>query len=174
MYAEHRAQLNMIIGPNGTGKSSIVCAIAIGLAFSPKVLGRSDNVADFVKKGHTHGWVEIELKGKPGQRNVVVKRTIDFTEEGVGKKAKAGVQSKFFLNGASCQVDAGRTKNPCAGAASTEKAVKAKVKGLGIDVNNLWYAAQIQSECIHQVLAQHLPPPRSRQQVLRDERHGPA
>ena len=29
--------LNMIIGPNGTGKSSIACAIALGLNFSPSV-----------------------------------------------------------------------------------------------------------------------------------------
>lgn len=29
--------LNMILGPNGTGKSSIAAAIAIGLAFPPKV-----------------------------------------------------------------------------------------------------------------------------------------
>lgn len=29
--------LNMIIGANGTGKSSVACALAIGLAWPPKV-----------------------------------------------------------------------------------------------------------------------------------------
>jgi len=29
--------LNMILGPNGTGKSTIAAAIAIGLGFPPKV-----------------------------------------------------------------------------------------------------------------------------------------
>jgi structural maintenance of chromosomes protein 5 len=29
--------LNMIIGPNGTGKSSIACAIALGLNWPPSV-----------------------------------------------------------------------------------------------------------------------------------------
>lgn len=29
--------LNMILGPNGTGKSSIAACIAIGLGFPPKV-----------------------------------------------------------------------------------------------------------------------------------------
>ena len=29
--------LNMILGPNGTGKSSIACAIALGLNFPPSV-----------------------------------------------------------------------------------------------------------------------------------------
>jgi len=29
--------LNMVIGPNGTGKSTLVCAICIGLGYDPKV-----------------------------------------------------------------------------------------------------------------------------------------
>lgn len=29
--------LNMILGPNGTGKSSIAAALAVGLGFHPKV-----------------------------------------------------------------------------------------------------------------------------------------
>lgn len=33
-------RLNLILGPNGTGKSSIVCALCVGLAGSTKV--RSD------------------------------------------------------------------------------------------------------------------------------------
>ena len=30
--------MNMIIGPNGTGKSTVVCAIALGLGGKPDVL----------------------------------------------------------------------------------------------------------------------------------------
>lgn len=36
--------LNMIVGANGTGKSSIVCAICLGLAGKTAVLGRGDKV----------------------------------------------------------------------------------------------------------------------------------
>ena len=54
-------RLNVIIGPNGTGKSSIVCAICIGLAGNTKSVMRSDQVKDYVKKGETSGYVEIEL-----------------------------------------------------------------------------------------------------------------
>lgn len=36
--------LNMIVGANGTGKSSIVCAICLGLAGKTSVLGRGDKV----------------------------------------------------------------------------------------------------------------------------------
>lgn len=33
--------LNMIIGPNGTGKSTLVCAICLGLGWGPKVSARN-------------------------------------------------------------------------------------------------------------------------------------
>lgn len=36
--------LNMIVGANGTGKSSIVCAICLGLAGKPSFIGRADKV----------------------------------------------------------------------------------------------------------------------------------
>lgn len=32
--------LNMIIGPNGTGKSTLVCAICLGLGWGPQVRGQ--------------------------------------------------------------------------------------------------------------------------------------
>uniref|UniRef100_A0A673L876 Structural maintenance of chromosomes protein 5 n=1 Tax=Sinocyclocheilus rhinocerous TaxID=307959 RepID=A0A673L876_9TELE len=41
-------KLNMIVGANGTGKSSIVCAICLGLAGKTAVLGRGD------KASHSH------------------------------------------------------------------------------------------------------------------------
>jgi hypothetical protein len=33
--------LNMVIGPNGTGKSTLVCAICLGLGWGPKVCRRT-------------------------------------------------------------------------------------------------------------------------------------
>ena len=51
----------MIIGPNGTGKSSIVCAIALGLAAKTSVLGRAKEVQDFVKHGSVKAVIELEL-----------------------------------------------------------------------------------------------------------------
>lgn len=38
-------KLNMIVGANGTGKSSIVCAICLGLAGKTAVLGRGDKAS---------------------------------------------------------------------------------------------------------------------------------
>ncbi|VDC05841.1 unnamed protein product [Peniophora sp. CBMAI 1063] len=68
--------LNMIIGPNGTGKSSIACAIALGLNYPPSILGRSTELNSFVKMGTTDGFIEIELKGKPGKPNVTICRKL--------------------------------------------------------------------------------------------------
>lgn len=66
--------LNMIIGPNGTGKSTVVCAIALGLGWKPSVLGRAKDVASYVKLGHAQGWVEVELQGFPEEQNVILRR----------------------------------------------------------------------------------------------------
>ena len=53
--------LNVIIGPNGTGKSTIVCAICIGLGGKLSLLGRAQQVADFIKYGCNKGKIELEL-----------------------------------------------------------------------------------------------------------------
>ncbi|GAA5973475.1 hypothetical protein JCM21900_003338, partial [Sporobolomyces salmonicolor] len=74
--------LNMIIGPNGTGKSTIACAIAIGLGFPAKVLGRSPKLASYCKNNSTEDtWIEIELKGKPGKKNKTIKRYLSRETE---------------------------------------------------------------------------------------------
>ncbi|GJN87793.1 hypothetical protein Rhopal_000748-T1 [Rhodotorula paludigena] len=74
--------LNMIIGPNGTGKSTIACAIAIGLGFPAKVLGRSTKLAAYCKNDSNEDtWVELELKGHPGQKNLVVRRHLQRDSE---------------------------------------------------------------------------------------------
>lgn len=69
--------LNMVIGPNGTGKSTLVNAICLGLGFSPRLLNRADSVAEFVKHGKPSAFVEIELKGKKaGEKNYVIRLKI--------------------------------------------------------------------------------------------------
>ncbi|ORX59081.1 P-loop containing nucleoside triphosphate hydrolase protein [Piromyces finnis] len=70
--------LNMIIGPNGTGKSSIVCGIALGLGGSTQTLGRAKDISDFIKHGAEKATIEITLfhqkKGKPS--NITIQRTL--------------------------------------------------------------------------------------------------
>ncbi|KAF9449031.1 P-loop containing nucleoside triphosphate hydrolase protein [Macrolepiota fuliginosa MF-IS2] len=92
-YVEFRPgpYLNMIIGPNGTGKSSIACAICLGLNFPPSVLGRADKIREFVKIGTKAGHIEIELKGPKGKPNLVIRRSIKSDSDA----------SSFVLNGKS-------------------------------------------------------------------------
>ncbi|KAF9922433.1 Structural maintenance of chromosomes protein 5 [Linnemannia zychae] len=68
--------LNMIIGPNGTGKSTIVCAIALGLGWNTNLLGRAKDISEFVKHGSDKGWIEIVLCNKNGS-NITIKRHIN-------------------------------------------------------------------------------------------------
>ncbi|KAJ1462843.1 P-loop containing nucleoside triphosphate hydrolase protein [Pelagophyceae sp. CCMP2097] len=77
-------RLNVVMGPNGTGKSSIVCAIAIGLGASVKVLGRADLVSDFVMNGCDEAYTEIELVSHGGKK-MVVRRELARTARGSSK-----------------------------------------------------------------------------------------
>ncbi|GLJ07233.1 hypothetical protein SUGI_0062420 [Cryptomeria japonica] len=71
------SRLNLVIGPNGTGKSSLVCAIAIGLAGEPQLLGRASNIGDYVKRGEESGWIKISLRGNKAGETITVTRKID-------------------------------------------------------------------------------------------------
>ncbi|XP_037652832.1 structural maintenance of chromosomes protein 5 isoform X2 [Choloepus didactylus] len=101
--------LNMIIGANGTGKSSIVCAICLGLAGKPSFMGRADKVGFFVKRGCSKGMVEIELFRTSG--NLVITREIDVAKN----------QSFWFINKKS----------------TTQRVVEEQVAALNIQVGNL-------------------------------------
>lgn len=69
--------LNMIIGPNGTGKSTLVCAICLGLGWSSEHLGRAKELSAFVKHGAAEAEIEIELAKAEGMRtNPVVRRVL--------------------------------------------------------------------------------------------------
>jgi chromosome segregation ATPase len=41
--------LNVIVGPNGTGKSTIVCAMVLGLGGKPRLLGRAVAVCIYLQ-----------------------------------------------------------------------------------------------------------------------------
>ncbi|KAL8278470.1 hypothetical protein RQP46_009160 [Phenoliferia psychrophenolica] len=104
--------LNMVLGPNGSGKSTIACAIALGLGFSPKVLGRSKELREFVKRETQECQIEIELKGLPGKPNAIIRRFIYMDKD---------TKSRFTLNGVS----------------ATAKEVSAKMEELHVQINNL-------------------------------------
>uniref|UniRef100_A0A8R1DLC1 Structural maintenance of chromosomes protein 5 n=1 Tax=Caenorhabditis japonica TaxID=281687 RepID=A0A8R1DLC1_CAEJA len=55
------ANLNMILGHNGSGKSSIICGICLACGGSPKSLGRSEKLTEYIRHGCTEGYVEIAI-----------------------------------------------------------------------------------------------------------------
>lgn len=82
--------LNMVIGPNGTGKSSLVCAICLGLGYPASVLGRATSFGEFVKHGKETAIVEIELQKRPDEStNYVVQLKINREDN----------TRQFWLNG---------------------------------------------------------------------------
>ncbi|KAF9236197.1 P-loop containing nucleoside triphosphate hydrolase protein [Melanogaster broomeanus] len=103
--------LNMILGPNGTGKSSIACAICLGLNWPPSILGRASELSSFVKNDKEAGYIEIELKGAKGHKNLVIRRNLSA-------KSKS---STFTLNGQS----------------STGKEISNHMAKLNVQVGNL-------------------------------------
>ena len=102
-------KLNVVLGPNGTGKSSLVCAICLGLAGSTSLLGRSKEVGEFVKHGYNEATIEIELFQDSG--NITVKRVIQ----------KEGNRSVWYVN--SREV--------------SQRQVVESIKSLNIQVGNL-------------------------------------
>lgn len=102
--------LNMIVGPNGTGKSTIASALCLGLGWKPHILGRANDVASYVKQGAENGSTEVELKNVDGP-NFVIGRSI----------TRASSTSLWSLNGR----------------ASSARAISELVEKLGIDMGNL-------------------------------------
>ncbi|WPG97579.1 Hypothetical protein R9X50_00035700 [Acrodontium crateriforme] len=74
--------LNMIIGPNGTGKSTLVCAICLGLGWKTSHLGRAKDIGEFVKHGAKKAIIEIELAADPSRHDENPVITTKITREG--------------------------------------------------------------------------------------------
>lgn len=111
--------MNMIMGPNGTGKSTIVAAIALGLGANPSVLGRSKNPTDFIKYNEGHASIELVLKCERPESDksrgyVVIKRVMNRVSE-------SECDSDFFINGN----------------ASSQRAVVQLASELGAQITNL-------------------------------------
>lgn len=104
------SSLNLIIGPNGTGKSTFVCAIILGLCGKPSVIGRAKKISEYVRSGCEEATIEIELYQRPGQKNVIITRTFNTSD-----------QSKWYIDHKSVPV----------------KQVQELIASLNIQVDNL-------------------------------------
>lgn len=105
--------LNMIIGPNGTGKSTLVCAICLGLGWGTVHLGRAKDISEFVKHGSKKAAIEIELAADPTKHSQNPVITHRITRE--------GSKSDFYINGKK----------------ETKKRVQELARSFSIQVDNL-------------------------------------
>jgi chromosome segregation ATPase len=102
--------LNMVIGPNGTGKSSLVCAICLGLGWGAKHLGRAGEVGEFVKHGMSDAYIEIELQRRRNEplNHVVRSRIVrdgNSREWWLNKKKTSLKAVQELTRGLSIQID---------------------------------------------------------------------
>jgi len=51
----------VLIGPNGTGKSSIINGIGLACGSDAKTLGRSSVFGEYIKHGKQSGFVELHV-----------------------------------------------------------------------------------------------------------------
>ncbi|OLL26458.1 Structural maintenance of chromosomes protein 5 [Neolecta irregularis DAH-3] len=115
--------MNMIIGPNGCGKSTIVCAICIGLGWGPQILGRAKKLSEFVKHGAEEASITIELKDFP--ENLIITRNISRLQEG----------SSWMIRGKTYLLI--ETNLTCVDKSAPKKIIDAHMKRLNVQVDNL-------------------------------------
>uniref|UniRef100_A0A1B0GQF2 Structural maintenance of chromosomes protein 5 n=1 Tax=Phlebotomus papatasi TaxID=29031 RepID=A0A1B0GQF2_PHLPP len=90
--------LNVILGPNGTGKSTLVAAIVIGMGGNCQTLSRGKTLVDYIKNGKTKAAISIDIY-KDNEKNVVeFFRVFDNTGSGTFKVDKKKVSQKAYLD----------------------------------------------------------------------------
>lgn len=76
-------RMNLVIGPNGTGKSTIVNAVCIAFGGSPRLLGRNPDLGAFVKHGTSEARVEVQIYDPKTEGGVVTVKRV-FNSDGKG------------------------------------------------------------------------------------------
>eukprot|EP00762_Andalucia_godoyi_P001873 ANDGO_06011.mRNA.1 Structural maintenance of chromosomes protein 5 len=104
-------RLNLVAAPNGCGKSTIVAAICFVLDGTMSLMNRSDDMKDYVKKGESSAFVEVELHDGPR-----IRHQISLPKQGASKP-----DHFFLLNGEKV----------------AQKKIKEVVSSYGIQLSNL-------------------------------------
>lgn len=108
-----------------------------------QVLGRAPNIKYFVRLGQSDAYIKIEIKGKEGRPNLVIKREFNKDTD----------KSVFYMNGESGVDIRGDERRRVEKAwlmlkcvwdrwvdeKTTGQKVTDAVQALGIQVNNMWY-----------------------------------
>lgn len=110
--------VNIIAASNGSGKSAIVCAIALSLGFDLSILSRADSITSFVKRGCLNAILKVGLADdESNEETLHIERRIFLTPLSLNetsksaktnssnqdkeKKQKFSVKNEWYLNGES-------------------------------------------------------------------------
>lgn len=99
-----------VIGPNGTGKSSIVASIIIGMGGSTKILSERNKLADYVKNGKDVAEITVTLYKDEHRNHITFRRQFNRQNK-----------STFYIDGQKV----------------TEKDYCVRINALNIQVGNL-------------------------------------
>jgi chromosome segregation ATPase len=89
----------------GTGKSTILCAICLGLGGQPPLLGRADDARLFIMHEKDIAEIEIEIAPFPDKETHVVRRVIDRNKGATGKRSRGIAASSYYINGREVKAD---------------------------------------------------------------------
>ncbi|KAK8794672.1 hypothetical protein WA158_001653 [Blastocystis sp. Blastoise] len=89
-------KMNIILGLNGSGKSTIVCAICVVLGGDIKNLGRGDKLSDYIQFNKTDATVELHLKD---DSNGIIRIRRDIKRSGDKFTSSFKINGKNATNG---------------------------------------------------------------------------
>ncbi|XP_018790213.1 PREDICTED: structural maintenance of chromosomes protein 5 [Bactrocera latifrons] len=90
--------LNVIIGPNGTGKSTLVAAIVLGLGGKPELLSRSSSIGDYVKNGRDEAVIKVEIYRDTSAKSGIFERSFPRNGKSTYKIGESVVGEKKYLS----------------------------------------------------------------------------
>ncbi|CAD6991075.1 unnamed protein product [Ceratitis capitata] len=90
--------LNVIIGPNGTGKSTLVAAIVLGLGGKPELLSRSSSIGDYVKNGRDEAIIRVEIFRDTSDKSTIFERSFPRNGKSKYKIGEDVVPEKNYLS----------------------------------------------------------------------------
>ncbi|KAL7729236.1 hypothetical protein ACLKA6_009693 [Drosophila palustris] len=61
LYIEFGPNINFLVGSNGSGKSAVITALALGLAGSARATSRASSIQKLIKNGETNATIELTL-----------------------------------------------------------------------------------------------------------------
>uniref|UniRef100_A0A182MXM2 Structural maintenance of chromosomes protein 5 n=1 Tax=Anopheles dirus TaxID=7168 RepID=A0A182MXM2_9DIPT len=89
--------LNIILGPNGTGKSAIVAGIVLGMGGNCKLLSRCENIDSYIKNGKESATIRISIYRNEQRAVRWFSRTFDHNRTNTFQIDNATVSQSAYL-----------------------------------------------------------------------------